>query len=52
MIVLFIIKSRHQSVFGVNGRLNPKSFMQLSETSVVELTETHLIHYLPFRNLE
>ena len=42
MIVLFIIRPKHQSVFGVGGRLNPKSIIQSSETLLVELTETHL----------
>ena len=65
MIVLFIIGPRHQSLFGVGERLNPKSIIQSLETLLVELTETHLefIIYLletfffffgeiPFRNLE
>ena len=64
MIVLFIIRPKHQSVFGVGGRLNPKSIIQSLETLLVELTETHLefIIYLletfffgweiPVRNLE
>ena len=40
--MLFIIRQRHQSVFGVGERLNPKSIIQSPETLLVELTETHL----------
>ena len=38
--LVFIIRPRHQSVFGVSG-LNPKSLIQLSETLPIELTGTH-----------